>query len=235
MLPQIAAPPAPRIRLIVFDVGGTIIQDRGDVPEALQAAFSKHGSTVTPDEIAAVRGASKREVIQRFASERSKAKGADLNRLVYAIYADFIARVLVAYEGVPPIAGVEKTFQSLLASGYLLASSTGFGREIATSIFRRLAWEKYFTAMITSDDVTQGRPSPYMIFHAMEAARVTNVAEVIVVGDTPLDLQAGTNAGARGVIGVLSGASKEERLKPEPHTDILESVADLPALIASKY
>jgi phosphoglycolate phosphatase-like HAD superfamily hydrolase len=57
----------------------------------------------------------------------------------------------------------------------------------------------------------------------------------MVVGDTPLDLQAGTNAGVRGVVGVLSGASKEERLRPEPHTDILASVADLPALIASKY
>ena len=74
-----------------------------------------------------------------------------------------------------------------------------------------------------------------MIFHAMEAARVSNVAEVVAVGDTPLDLQAGTNAGARGVIGVLSGASKIERLQPEAHTDILASVAELPALIAAKY
>jgi phosphoglycolate phosphatase-like HAD superfamily hydrolase len=89
--------------------------------------------------------------------------------------------------------------------------------------------------MITSDDVAHGRPSPYMIFHAMEATSVNNVAEVIAVGDTPLDLQAGTNAGLRGVVGVLSGASKEERLRPEPHTDLLPSVAELPALIASKY
>ena len=123
----------------------------------------------------------------------------------------------------------------LFRSGYLLASSTGFGHEIAASIFHRLGWEKYFAAVITSDDVAQGRPSPYMIFHAMEATRVAGVAEVMTVGDTPLDLQAGTNAGARAVIGVLSGASKEDRLRPEPHTDILSSVAELPALIASKY
>jgi phosphoglycolate phosphatase-like HAD superfamily hydrolase len=64
---------------------------------------------------------------------------------------------------------------------------------------------------------------------------VVNVAEVIAVGDTPLDLQAGTNAGLRGVIGVLSGASKEDRLRPEPHTDIISSVAELPPLLASKY
>jgi phosphonatase-like hydrolase len=174
-------------------------------------------------------------VVKHFAAERSKANAAEKEILVAAIYADFNARAIEAYRDVPPIAGAEKAFGQLRQSGYLLASSTGFGREIARSIFRRLDWEKYFAAMMTSDDVVQGRPSPYMIFHAMEATRVSNVAEVMAVGDTPLDLQAGTNAGVRGIIGVLSGASKEERLRPEPHTDLLPSVADLPALIASKY
>ena len=134
---------------------------------------------------------------------------------------------------VPPIAGAEKAFQQLRDAGFLLASSTGFGREIAASIFHRLQWEKYFAAMITSDDVTQGRPSPYMIFHAMEGARAASVAGVVAVGDTPLDLQAGTNAGARRVVGVLSGVGKKEQLEREPHTDIIESVAALPGLLAS--
>jgi phosphoglycolate phosphatase-like HAD superfamily hydrolase len=86
--------------------------------------------------------------------------------------------------------------------------------------------------MICSDDVTQGRPSPFMIFHAMEAARVNNVAEVVAVGDTPLDMQAGSNAGVRGVIGVLSGTGTRERLASEPHTQILGSVADLPTYLS---
>jgi phosphonatase-like hydrolase len=219
----------------VFDTGGTIIQDRGDVPEALMGAFSARGIHVTPEEIAKWRGASKREVVRRFAGERSSAKGAELDGLAAAIYADFNARTIEAYKGVPPIAGAENAFRKLKQSGYLLAATTGFGREIATSIFHRLGWEKYFAAVVTGDDVAQGRPSPFMIFHAMEAALVNSVAEVMVAGDTPLDLEAGTNAGVRGVVGVLSGASKEERLRPEPHTDIVGSVADLPELLAAKY
>jgi len=203
--------------------------------QSTAARSSKNGITLTPDEIALWRGASKREVVRHFVAERSTAKAADREEQVAAIYGDFNVRVIEAYRNVPPIAGAEKAFGTLLRSGYLLASSTGFGHEIAASIFHRLGWEKYFAAMITSDDVAQGRPSPYMIFHAMEATHVSSVAEVIAVGDTPLDLQAGTNAGVRGVIGVLSGASKEERLWPEPHTDILPSVAELPALITSKY
>lgn len=226
---------ASKIRLVVFDVGGTIIQDRGDVPEAFTGAFAKRGIKITAEEIAKVRGASKREVVRRFAAERSKAKGAELDALIAEIYADFNARTIDAYRAVPPIEGAQAAFQKLRAQGILLTASTGFGREIAASIFQRLGWEKYFAKVVTGDDVSEGRPAPYMIFRAMEAAKVTNVAEVLVVGDTPLDLQAGTNAGARAVVGVLSGASKRERLEPEPHTDIIASVAGLPELISSKY
>jgi len=55
------------------------------------------------------------------------------------------------------------------------------------------------------------------------------------VGDTPLDLQAGTNAGVLGVVGVLTGLHKEDRFRREPHTDLVPSVADLPMLLEEKY
>ena len=74
-----------------------------------------------------------------------------------------------------------------------------------------------------------------MLFHAMEAARVDCVSQVVAVGDTPLDLQAGTNAGMRAVIGVLSGVGTRKTMEPEPHTDLLNSVAELPALLQTKY
>jgi phosphonatase-like hydrolase len=224
-----------RLRLIVLDVGGTIIQDHGDVPDALEAAFDRHGVKVGLEEIAKWRGASKREVVRHFTSERSKLSGPKLDALCDAIYKDFTDQAIQAYKDVPPIPGAEKAFQELRSAGFLLASSTGFGREIAASIFRRLGWEKYFEAMITSDDVAQGRPSPYMIFHGMEGARVSSVAEVMAVGDTPLDLQAAANGGVRGMVGVLSGVGKRDQLAREPHTDIIESVADLPELVASRY
>jgi phosphoglycolate phosphatase-like HAD superfamily hydrolase len=102
-------------------------------------------------------------------------------------------------------------------------------------IFARLNWHGLFTASITSDDVVDGRPSPFMLFHAMEAAHVDGVDEVVAVGDTPLDLQAATNAGLRGAIGVTSGAATAERLNQERHTHILASVADLPELLKSQF
>ena len=58
---------------------------------------------------------------------------------------------------------------------------------------------------------------------------------VIAVGDTPLDLQAGANGGMRGVVGVLSGAGTRKTMEPEPHTDLIDSVAALAGLLRSKY
>ena len=223
--------PAPAIRLVVLDVGGTIVEDRGDVPEALRSALGHHGVDSTPEQIKQWRGASKREIVRHFVDRQSLPPGVDRDQLTAAIYDEFTANLIAIYRSVPPIAGAEDAIRQLRQSGFLLATTTGFDRAIATSIFRRLGWEQYFAAIVCSDDVAQGRPSPYMLFHAMESARVASVAEVMAVGDTPLDLQAGTNAGLRAVVGVLSGASTAEVLRREPHTHILPSVANLPAIL----
>jgi phosphonatase-like hydrolase len=217
------------IKLIVLDVGGTLIQDHGEVPEAMLGAFSRHGITVTPAEFSAWRGASKRSMARHFVELRGPATGQPA--LVEAIYADFVAHAGKAYENVQPIAGAEDTLKQLRAAGYLLATSTGFDRQLNDQVFAHLGWHDYFVASITSDDVVDGRPAPYMLFRAMEAAHVNNVDNVMAVGDTPLDLQAGENAGLGAVIGVSSGAASEDRLRQERSTGILPSVAALPALL----
>ena len=56
-----------------------------------------------------------------------------------------------------------------------------------------------------------------------------------MVGDTVSDLEAGTAAGARAVIGVLSGAHDEATLAAAPHTAILPDVTGLIALLERSY
>jgi len=225
---------APAVRLVALDVGGTIVEDRGDVPEALRSALKHYGIDSTAEEIRRRRGASKREVIRYFVDLQSLPQSADRDKLTASIYHEFSSNLIEVYKSVPPVSGAENAIRQMRQSGYLLAATTGFDRAIAMSIFQRLDWERHFAAIICSDDVVQGRPSPFMLFHAMESARVDSVAQVVAVGDTPLDLQAGTNAGLRGVVGVLTGASTAENLRREPHTHILPSVANLPALLKSQ-
>ena len=63
------------------------------------------------------------------------------------------------------------------------------------------------------------------------STQLDNVAAVMAVGDTPLDLQAANNAGLRGMVGVLSREGSGEQLRREPHTNLLASVTSLPALL----
>ncbi|MGN6722567.1 MAG: HAD hydrolase-like protein [Marmoricola sp.] len=54
---------------------------------------------------------------------------------------------------------------------------------------------------------------------------------VLTAGDTPNDLGAGWNAGARFVVGVTTGAFNAEQLAAHSHTHILGSTAELPSLL----
>ena len=113
-----------------------------------------------------------------------------------------------------------------------VALSTGFDREILDSLLPALGWDDdVVDFVVCGSDVAAGRPAPYMVFRAMERLGVTDVARVLVAGDTPRDLRAGTNAGAGFVVGVLSGAGTVDELGAERHTHLLRSVADVPDLI----
>ena len=221
-------PPMP-LKLVVLDIGGTLIADHGEVPDAMLGAFARHGITVTPEEFSAWRGASKRTMVQHFVALR-RPNPADAT-LIDAIYGDFTITVTKAYEKVQPIPGAQQAMRELQAMKLLLATTTGFDRPLATAILARLGWRTYFAASITSDDVSEGRPAPFMLFRAMEAAHVNETAQVMAVGDTPLDLQAANNAGLGASIGVFSGAATEDRLRKERNSAVLPSIAELPDLI----
>jgi len=221
--------PPMALKLIVLDIGGTLIGDHGEVPDAMLGAFARKGITVTPQEFSGWRGASKRGMVKHFVEDRGPRDGRAA--LQEAIYADFAATASKAYQNVQPIPGAEKALQELAAMKLLLATTTGFDRLLTTQVLSHLGWQKYFVASITSDDVVDGRPAPYMLFRAMEAAHVNETAQVLAVGDTPLDLQAANNGGMGAAIGVWSGAATESRLRQERNSGVLPSVAELPGLI----
>ena len=220
------------IDLVIFDLGGTVIKDTGAVPEAFATALHNYGIDISDDSLRRFRGASKREVIRRLVEERSGEAFPDADARSEKIFSEF--RTLVAKSfaqgGLAAIPGAEDTFQWLRARGTGVAINSGFDRTITDLALDGLGWKTGIDAAVCGDDVSKGRPAPYLIFRAMEATGATSVRRVVNVGDTVFDLQAGWNAGVRGNVGVLSGAHGREDLEHAPYTHLLASVADLPSL-----
>jgi phosphonatase-like hydrolase len=228
----------PALDLVVFDIAGTIIQDTGQVINAFTAAFRKHAIQVTEAEVRTLHGASKREVFKRYIERQFGPEHPENTGRIDCAYGDFrtILETTYATEGVQAIAGAESTFGWLRDHDIKIGLNSGFYRKVTEIILRAVGWsEGVIDVVICGDEVPRGRPAPFMIFRAMEATGVIDVRRVMVVGDTPLDLLAGANAGVRGVVGVLSGSHGIEGLGRVEHTHIISSVAELPGLLESAF
>ena len=212
---------------MVSDMAGTTVKDSGEVARAFSAALADHGVEASAEQINAVRGASKREAIATLVAPKY---GTDAGRVeaVYASFKNHLQRVFT--REAEPVAGAVETFAWLREHHIKLVLNTGFDRDITGMLIDALQWRDVADAVICGDDVPQGRPAPYMIFHAMEATGTVDVRHVLNVGDTVSDLQAACNAGVAVSVGVLSGAHSREQLAREPHTHLITSVAALPAL-----
>lgn len=220
------------IELVVLDIAGTTVQEHGAVYVALREAVEAAGGSPTSAEIEHWMGADKRTAITRMLSTGQSADPpADV---VDAAFSDFHARLTAAYADRPPTAlpGVTDALAKLRAAGVKSALTTGFDRHVVDQVLAAVGWdESVIDAVVCTDDVPLGRPAPYMIFRAMEATAVQDVASVLTAGDTIRDLQAGTNAGAGMVVGVLTGGMTAEGLGGVRHTHLLPSVADIPGLL----
>ena len=220
-------------KLLVSDFAGTAMKEEGSVLTAYRLALGEQNIPFTEADLAARRGANKRAVFEELAARTHAAD--KVGEVAGRALETFEATLKREYETgeVREVDGAEAAFRELKAAGVKLALSSGFERSVVDLLVRRLGWGELFDLVLAGNDAPAGRPAPYLIYRAMMDLSVHDVATVAVVGDTPLDLQAGSNAGAGWVIGVLSGAHGLETLGAARHTHLLPSVASLPALFGS--
>ncbi|HEX5068798.1 MAG TPA: HAD family hydrolase [Vicinamibacterales bacterium] len=224
-------------RLIVFDIAGTLLDDGGAVLDAFRVALLKAGIESDADDLNAVRGANKLQVFRSFAA-RALGAGPEAIRAAQEGLATFNEELAIRLRDgeMDFVPGLPETLQRLRDAGLRLASNSGFNRPIAEAVLARLRRHAgALDADVCGDDVPEGRPAPFMIFLAMERTGVHDAKSVVVVGDTPLDLQAGTNAGAGGVVGVMTGTHDWQSLGAVRHTHLIPSVAGLPALLRDDF
>src|SRR5690348_8307922 len=229
---RMSAKPTPQQPLLVVsDLMGTSLRDDGAVLPAYRAAFAECAIPFTEEELATKRGAHKLTLFTEFASRRYPAEEAKkIAAAALEVFESQLRRFLASGGGVP-ISGAEDAIRQLRAAGMKVVLTSGFDRRLIADVVKHCGWAELFDAVVYPDEVPAGRPAPYLIFQAMQKTRVEPVKRVAAIGDTILDLQAGTNAGAGWVIGVLSGAADAATLGHTPHTHLLPSIAELPALL----
>ncbi len=221
------------VRLVVFDMAGTTVQDEGVVLECFVAAAKLAGLRATRDELNHRMGTSKLAVFDDLARRQCGAHSEEATALRDRGYEAFKKILEGVYEGgaAAPIEGAQGVFAWLRDRGVRVALNTGFYRRVTDILVDRLGWRSAVDAVVCDDDVREGRPAPYMIHTAMQRCGVHGVDEVVVVGDTPSDMLAGRNAGARAVVGVTSGSHPAGTLRAWQATHVIDSVRDLPAVI----
>lgn len=220
---------APNYRLVSLDMAGTTFDDDNVVYEVLSACVSEaSGCEIDASLLESWTGTSKYAAIVGLLGALSS--DADPQQ----VYARFTEQLMARYRSAPPLpfAGVNELFAELRDAGVKIALQTGYSVPVAELLLEGAGWQvgRDIDAIVSSDLVRASRPAPYLIFHTMEATGVTDVREVLVAGDTPNDLLAGTRAGARYVVGVLSGAHGHEELGKVPHTHLLNGITEIRAL-----
>jgi phosphoglycolate phosphatase len=212
--------------LAVLDMAGTTVRDDGAVDEAFTVALSSVGIGVDDPRFASAQtyvrdtmGQSKADVFAALLEPEEAVRATDEFARAY--------ERIVAEGRVAPMKGATDVFAELRAGGVQVCLTTGFAPSTREALLAALGWETLVDLALSPADVGRGRPAPDMIFGAMERLGVADPGAVAVVGDTTSDLEAGANAGARAVIGVLSGAHDRETLSGAPHSDLIDDVTDL--------
>jgi phosphoglycolate phosphatase len=212
--------------LVVLDMAGTTVRDDGVVDEAFVSALSSVGIEPGSPRFAAAEvyvrdtmGQSKAEVFAALLDPDEAARATGAFARAY--------EQIVASGRVRPMDGALDVFAMLREHDVKIALTTGFAPSTRDALIAALGWGDQVDLALSPADCGRGRPEPDMIFGAMQRLGVSDAGAVAVVGDTVSDLEAGTNAGVRAVIGVLSGAHDRATLLAAPHTDLIDDITGL--------
>jgi phosphoglycolate phosphatase len=134
--------------------------------------------------------------------------------------------------GAFPLPGANEALAKLNAAGTKLCLLSGLSRPSLGLVVQRLDWGQRADLVLCADDVARGFPWPDLVLTAILRLGVGDVRDVAVVSASESGVLAAHRAGARVIVGVLSGVHDASRLRRAGATDLLEDLSDLPDLLA---
>ncbi len=221
------------IKMVVFDMAGTTVDENNVVYKTLQKALEGAGYPFTLDQVL-LQGAGK-EKLQAIKDILHTYAGIDDDVIAKTVYASFIGQLASAYKtlDILPQPNAVELFSALKERGILTVLNTGYNRETAESILKKLSWQKgvEFDALVTASEVKRNRPEPDMIWYAMKTFDVPMGKSVVKVGDSAIDIEEGKNAGCLLSIGITTGAHTAEQLSEARPDHILNNLIELLPII----
>ena len=232
-----------RVRALVFDVDGTLADtDDHLVQQLAQALDAVPGFSGRRAEKLARRVVMAAETPVNTAyglldklgldDEFSRIKGAvssakdRLEELRARSDAPGTTRNVDALDEVPHdmVPGVQEMLHALAPHYPMCTVSTGH-QERVDHFLEHYGVRKLFRVVVTAQTTPRMKPYPDPILYAAEAMTVPPEA-VLVIGDTTVDMEAATSAGAQ-AIGVLCGFGTEDELRATGASMIVETTSDV--------
>jgi len=221
------------IKMVVFDMAGTTVDEDNVVYKTLQKVINNAGYNFTLNEVLE-HGAGKEKhkaIKDILASINADADDAFTQEL----YDVFVPELEAAYDSfeLKPQPGTEEVFKVLKDKNIVVVLNTGYNAATANAILVKLGWQagKQIDALITASDVATNRPNPDMILLAMEKFGISNAAEVVKVGDSAVDIEEGKNAGCSISVGITTGAHTHKQLAAAHPEYIINHLKELLPLI----
>jgi len=205
------------IKGVIFDLDGTIVDSYKAIYIGFQYTYTKMGlKPLSYDEVKNHVGHSLEHIFRELLGEQNIQQAITLFRQKYS-------EVFITHTHfLPDAAEVIKTLYN--RGGKLSVATNKLGR-FSRSILEHLQVNTFFSAIIGEGDGTRNKPAPDMLYLAIERMGIFQ-QEAIMVGDSPIDIQAGLNAGIR-VYGIPSGTNTKEELTNARPTAVLNCLNDL--------
>ncbi len=208
-----------KIKLIIFDISGTLI-DHGSLVTVytFQKAFKKYKITVRPDLIIKDMGISKNKHI-KIILKHSYIRKQILKNKIYEknlyknlkLNFDKILKNEVKKK-FDYISGFNSLIKYLKENNTLIALTTGYPRSVLNFILKKFIKDKNFVPdyAVSTSDVKRGRPYNDMILKILRGLKVKN-SNTIKIDDSLSGIMEGKNAGVKTIGLTLSGISYLKR------------------------
>lgn len=209
-----------KVKGILLDLDGTIVDSREAYLEAVKAAFKALGQNAVNVKVAM-------EIprkLEQNLSINNIIKGIDTQKFLDAYLNAYYKATSIKTK---PMPNISETLKKLSQKAKLALTTMRYvPKENVLNELEKFGLAKYFQSVITALDTHFPKPSPEALMRCAEQLSVP-ISECAVVGDSVADVRAGKTAGAK-TVAVLSGIFTKEELEREKPDLILKSINELP-------